>query len=539
MTATTAIATLLLALSAAATARDILPPGPVDAEAGKNVTLRTLLTKPDYVFLIWNFHNGEEQIHVITLGPQGQKVNDPYRGRVGVDPVSGTLTLSAITADDSGDFRINVIKNNSETETGETQLRVLEPVSGVVVSANVAEALEHNSTVVLTCKAEGSFLKFTWLNGTVPIATPVGGRLDVEESEFSSQLTIVRLLRTDLARPVVCSAANKLETKKSAPFTLPVFYGPDKVTVAPPNPPRFVKGGSDFNLTCASRSNPPAALAWYRNGTLLAGAGANLTLKVIQGQPQWNKVNQYSCKATNAKTKRVAASAVVSFSVVEPVSGVQMSHPPAGAILLAGNSSANLSCRAAAGAVTERTWLKNGKPLPAHVGAAPDGTWISFKPLRRDDNGRYECRLANAASAEKAAYQMVVNFGPEEVKVSGESAVEVGDGVNLRCSAASLPPASFTWKFNGTLTPIKTSTYTIAEANHKNTGTYTCQASNNVTGKTAVYMHNLSVKEEGTMDEGLSDGAIAGIIIGVLAALGLAIGLVLYCRQKVPVQSPY
>ncbi|XP_077599635.1 cell adhesion molecule CEACAM6-like [Stigmatopora nigra] len=539
--ATTAMAALLLAFwaAAAATALDILPAGPVDAEAGKNVTLATLLKKADYVFLIWNFHNGEEQIHVITLGPQGQKVNEAYRGRVGVDPVTGTLTLSAITAADSGDFSLNVIKNNSETETGEIQLRVLEPVSGVVVSANVAEAVEHNSTVVLTCKAQGSFLKFTWLNGTAPIVTPVGGRLDVEESEFSSKLTIVRLLRSDLAQPVVCSAANKLETKKSTPFTLPVLYGPDKVTVTPAKPPRFVRGGSDFNLTCASRSNPPAALAWYRNGSLLAGAGAELTLKVIQGQANWNRLNEYSCKATNAKTKRVVASPVISFSVVEPVSGVQMSHPPAAAVLLAVNSSANLSCRAAAGAVTQRTWLKNGQPLPAHVAASPDGTWIAFTPLRRDDNGRYECRLANAASEGKAAYQMVVNFGPEEVKVSGDSAVEVGDGVNLRCSAASVPNANFTWKFNGTLTPTKTSTYAIAEANYKNTGTYTCQAHNSVTGKSAVSTHNLSVKEEGTLEEGLSDGAIAGIIIGVLAALGLAIGLVMYCRQKVPVESPY
>lgn len=34
--------------------------------------------------------------------------------------------------------------------------------------------------------------------------------------------------------------------------------------------------------------------------------------------------------------------------------------------------------------------------------------------------------------------------------------------------------------------------------------------------------------------EGLSDGAIAGIVIAVLVALGAAIGLIVYCRQKVP-----
>lgn len=40
--------------------------------------------------------------------------------------------------------------------------------------------------------------------------------------------------------------------------------------------------------------------------------------------------------------------------------------------------------------------------------------------------------------------------------------------------------------------------------------------------------------EEGTLDEHLSNGAIAGIVIAVLIALGAAIALIIYCRQKVP-----
>lgn len=42
------------------------------------------------------------------------------------------------------------------------------------------------------------------------------------------------------------------------------------------------------------------------------------------------------------------------------------------------------------------------------------------------------------------------------------------------------------------------------------------------------------VAEEGALEEGLSDGAVAGIVIAVLLAVGGAIGLFLYCRQKVP-----
>lgn len=44
-----------------------------------------------------------------------------------------------------------------------------EPVSNVTIRASVSEMVELNSTVVLTCSAKGSFLKFSWTNGTAPI----------------------------------------------------------------------------------------------------------------------------------------------------------------------------------------------------------------------------------------------------------------------------------------------------------------------------------------------------------------------------------
>ncbi|XP_037119871.1 carcinoembryonic antigen-related cell adhesion molecule 1-like [Syngnathus acus] len=543
-TLTTTIVALLLVLSEwqRLEARDILPPGPMDAVVGKNVTLRTLLQSPKYLFIIWNFNDGREQIHVATLGAQGLKVNVPFQGRASVDAKSGALSLSALTTADSGDFSVNILSEEGDTETAEIQLRVLEPVSGVKLTANMAEALEHNSTVVLTCNAKGSFLNFTWLNGSVPVVP--GGRLAIQQDEASSRLTIVDVLRTDLTRPIYCNATNKLETEKSAPFSLPVHYGPDEVTFTASQESEFVRAGSNFNLTCAVRSSPPATITWYQNQTLMEDTGPVLPLQAVERLPLWQQMSHYTCQAANAKTQRVVTSRSVSFAVMKPVSGVQMSGPAQGTVLLASNSSANFSCRAAEGPVSSRLWLKDGKQLPAtgdegRVMVAPDGTWISLAPLLKGDNGRIVCRLSNAVSTEEAAYQLLVNFGPEAVTVSGQSAVEVGDAIQLSCSADSVPAANFTWKFNATLTEIKTATYAINQAVYKNTGTYTCQAHNVVTGKSATFVHHLSVKEEGALDEGLSDGAIAGIIIAILAALGVAIGLVLYCRQKVPVESPY
>lgn len=84
--------------------------------------------------------------------------------------------------------------------------------------------------------------------------------------------------------------------------------------------------------------------------------------------------------------------------------------------------------------------------------------------------------------------------GPEEPKVTGDEAVEINDKVTLTCSAPSVPPANFTWRFNGTETGVTAATYVIDSAVYKNTGTYTCEAHNAVTGKTGRAAHSLSVK---------------------------------------------
>lgn len=50
----------------------------------------------------------------------------------------------------------------------------------MTIRSDLPEAIEHNSTVVLTCSAKGSFLKFTWTNGTKPLV-PDGRRITLKE----------------------------------------------------------------------------------------------------------------------------------------------------------------------------------------------------------------------------------------------------------------------------------------------------------------------------------------------------------------------
>lgn len=74
--------------------------------------------------------------------------------------------------------------------------------------------------------------------------------------------------------------------------------------------------------------------------------------------------------------------------------------------------------------------------------------------------------------------------------------MEVNDRVILTCSALSVPPANFTWRFNGSVTKVTTATFLIEQAVYKDTGTYTCEAYNAVTGRTGQATHFLTVKGE-------------------------------------------
>lgn len=86
--------------------------------------------------------------------------------------------------------------------------------------------------------------------------------------------------------------------------------------------------------------------------------------------------------------------------------------------------------------------------------------------------------------------------GPDSATVEGPEAVEVTDPIKITCTAASIPPANITWKFNDTVLSVKSAEYIIERAEYKNSGTYTCEMRNSITGKMATKSHVLSVKGE-------------------------------------------
>lgn len=99
----------------------------------------------------------------------------------------------------------------------------------------------------------------------------------------------------------------------------------------------------------------------------------------------------------------------LSLASTEPIPSAEVSGPAA--ILIAGNSTANISCRATAGSAASTTWLKDKQPLAAsgRLLFSANMSWLRIDPLQKEDNGEYTCRLENAVSSAEASYKMVVN----------------------------------------------------------------------------------------------------------------------------------
>lgn len=85
--------------------------------------------------------------------------------------------------------------------------------------------------------------------------------------------------------------------------------------------------------------------------------------------------------------------------------------------------------------------------------------------------------------------------GPENVAIKGENQAMVGQTMNINCSYASLPVPTFVWKFNDSiLVGEEKECLKISNFDSKNSGTYTCEAFNSITGLKKTATHNLMVK---------------------------------------------
>ncbi|KAJ8273222.1 hypothetical protein GJAV_G00099110 [Gymnothorax javanicus] len=432
-----------------------------NAFAGENVSFITNLDTQEFFTISWKF---DSDVSIITSIPSTKvvRVDPAYENRAVFNESNGSLTLKDVTTSDTGSYVLSLVYPDAKETSKGVQLTVFEPTSDVDIKANVTDAVEFNDTVAITCSATGTQLVYSWLSDGKPF-TP-SDRIQLS-GEDGSVLIITDILRSDKG-PFTCTVSNAMSEKTSGPLSFNISYGPENAVMTAVPQMQVYSIGSNISLSCSAESSPPAVFDWLYNGESLNKPGPELTLEDIKVDQGGN----YSCLASNPNTKRFSSSNIAQIALLERISGAEVTGPTA--VLLAGNSSANISCQAASGTITDTEWLKDGKSLfPSdRVTFSDDKSSVDISPVQKTDTGVYKCTLKNAVGTDSASYKMTVNYGPEAVMIQGENEIEVNTPLKLTCSAASEPAAAYYWIFNGTRKDVKTAIYSREKAAYADIG---------------------------------------------------------------------
>ncbi|KAM6909633.1 cell adhesion molecule CEACAM5-like [Xenentodon cancila] len=459
----------------------VLPDGPLNASLGGTVMFTTTLTPTEEPFTTVIWQSGAKQIIVYT--PASSSIPPEYEGRLTFFPSTASLELRALTFADTGHYHVDILPGFL---SGRTRLDVYEPVSSVTVTPQSSDVVEFNSSVRLSCSSSGSFPSFLWMNGSCQVTASDRVHL----TDGGSSLTIVNVSRYD-QESYTCHVFNPVSNGISGPANILVSFGPENIILTVSPSQNHFKEGSSINLTCSAESRPPVLqFFWFLNRDQLRDTGPELRLMNIQTTQSGN----YSCQAFHSNTLRYVTSQPLSISVLQKIS--EASLKPSTDLIFEGTT-VNLTCHAS-GSIFTRQWMKDGLDLilDESVTLSDDKGVLSFNTVNKENTGEYLCNISNPVSSSVTKYSMIVNYGPENVKIEGKSNINVNQAIQLKCSAGSIPPATFTWMLNGMAILDDSTEFSKEKAGLSDSGNYTCVALNNLTERNVSVMFELLVQEE-------------------------------------------
>ncbi|XP_007995194.2 cell adhesion molecule CEACAM1 isoform X1 [Chlorocebus sabaeus] len=147
---------------------------------------------------------------------------------------------------------------------------------------------------------------------------------------------------------------------------------------------------------------------------------------------------------------------------------------------------------------TTYLWWVNGQSLPvsSRLQLSNGNKTLTLLSVLRNDTGPYECEIQNPVSANRSdPVTLNVTYGPDAPTISpSDTYYHPGANLSLSCSAASNPPAQYSWLINGTFQQ-STQELFIPNITVNNSGSYTCHANNSVTGHNRTTVKMIIVSE--------------------------------------------
>ncbi|XP_061531445.1 carcinoembryonic antigen-related cell adhesion molecule 1-like [Phycodurus eques] len=204
--------------------------------------------------------------------------------------VGSILSLMNIQQSQSGNYSCRSLNNRTlrRKRSQPSAIKVLIPVSNVMLTANATDLVEFNNTVSLSCFSSGSSLSFQWLNGSGQISADDR----VQITDGGATLTINPVTRVDhgLFR---CRVSNAVSEGTSHSVRLSVSYGPDPVQITGPS---RINAKQTLTLTCFAASFPSAAYTWMLLNHI---AELHNSSTFVKSNIDFSDSGSYICRASN------------------------------------------------------------------------------------------------------------------------------------------------------------------------------------------------------------------------------------------------
>ncbi|KAM9039181.1 cell adhesion molecule CEACAM1-like [Sarcophilus harrisii] len=158
----------------------------------------------------------------------------------------------------------------------------------------------------------------------------------------------------------------------------------------------------------------------------------------------------------------------------------------------------SLTCQSEGQEVTYQWFINQSSPAGDRIVLSPDHRTLTIIKVTREDQGPYKCQIRNPVSFNESEFTLNIAYGPDTPMIFPTALnYPVGATIELNCSAESNPPAQLTWLING-IQMTSSSKLSIANVSLNHTGTYTCNASNSVTGLSSSKDINITISERTT-----------------------------------------
>ncbi|XP_069497081.1 carcinoembryonic antigen-related cell adhesion molecule 5-like isoform X1 [Ambystoma mexicanum] len=446
----------------------------VTARVGETVTLPAPVTTNINSFSWYRGTAGIEAQRIFTYFMSSPQANGPrYTGRE-MGLADGSLQIIGVLMSNTGNYTVTMTITNGATPQGTIQLRVYENVSVPFIHAVPQNPVE-NGSLVLCCNASGTEISYQWYREDKVVTT--GDRISLTNT--SQNLTLSHCTRTDTGTNFTCRASNAVSSSTSRPYTVTISYGPDPpvILVSPEKP--FYTTGSALTFTCTAASYPPAQYTWLLNEQPLLTPGQELKLTPLTLYDSGN----YTCNSSNSVTQ-LSTRAARGIRVLENVSLPIIRAEPRNPVE---NGSLALLCNAS-GTDVSYQWYQADAVLTSggRISLSNSRQTLTLSPCNRSDTGtNFTCRASNAVSSSTSSpYTATISYGPDTpvISVSTDQPFHaVGSALTFSCTAASYPPALYTWLLNGQSLQKTEHKLLINSLTLRDSGNYTCNTSNNIT----------------------------------------------------------